>query len=173
MLGSSDYGAQVAAHFGLPYAFAWFFSDGAGATQALELYRTLYKPSARHPQPLSALCIWALVADTEEEARFQFFSRGRVRLVRDRGIFSALEPPAVAAGHPYTEAEKAYIADLCSRAFVGTATQVAERIDAFARRMGVQEIAVVTWAYDEAVRRTSYRLLAEAMGFGSGRSVQV
>jgi luciferase family oxidoreductase group 1 len=165
ILGSSDYGAQVAAHFGLPYAFAWFFSDGAGATQALDLYRTLYKPGTRHPEPHSALCIWALVADTEEEARFQFFSRGRVRLLRDRGIFAPLEPPAAAAGHPYTEAEKAYVADLCNRAFVGAATQVAERIDAFARRMGVQEIAVVTWTYDEAVRRTSYRLLAEAMGF--------
>jgi luciferase family oxidoreductase group 1 len=168
MLGSSDYGAQVAAHFGLPYAFAWFFSDGAGATQALDLYRKLYQPSPRHPEPHGALCIWALVAQTEEEARFQFFSRGRVRLLRDRGIFAALEPPAVAAGHPYTEAEKAFIADLHDRAFVGTGTKVAERIDAFAKRMGVQEIAVVTWAYDEEVRRTSYRLLAEAMGFAGG-----
>jgi luciferase family oxidoreductase group 1 len=171
MLGSSDYGAQVAAHFGLPYAFAWFFADGAGATRALDLYRTLYTPSARHPEPRSALCIWALVAATEEEARFQFFSRGRVRLLRDRGIFAALEPPAVAAGHPYTQTEKAFIADLCDRAFVGTGVQVAQRIDDFAKRMGVQEIVVVTWAYDEEVRRTSYRLLAEAMGFAGSLPV--
>jgi len=168
MLGSSDYGAQVAAHFGLPYAFAWFFSDGAGAAQALDLYRKLYQPSARHPEPHSALCVWALAAETDEEAAFQFSSRARVRLLRDRGIFAPLEPPAVAAAHPYTEAERAHIADLRAKAFVGAAAQVAQRIDEFARRMGVQEIAVVTWTYDEAVRRESYRLLAEAMGFAPG-----
>src|SRR5204862_5808917 len=43
MLGSSDYGAQVAAHFGLPYAFAWFFTDGTGAAQALDIYRSLFQ----------------------------------------------------------------------------------------------------------------------------------
>src|SRR5436305_1111413 len=75
MLGSSDYGAQVAAHFGLPYAFAWFFTEGVGAAQALELYRTLYQPSARHPAPHAALCVWALAADTEAEAQFHFTSR--------------------------------------------------------------------------------------------------
>jgi luciferase family oxidoreductase group 1 len=168
MLGSSDYGAQVAAHFGLPYAFAWFFSDGIGAAQAIDLYRTLYQPSARHPEPHSALCVWALAADTEEEARFQFSSRARVRLLRDRGIFAPLEPPAVAAAHPCTEAETAYLADLCNKAFVGTGAQVAQRIEELVRRLGVQEIAVVTWTYDEEVRRTSYRLLAEAMGFACG-----
>src|SRR5690242_11576139 len=51
ILGSSDYGAQVAAHFGLPYAYAYFFSDGRGVEQALELYRRNYRPSARHPEP--------------------------------------------------------------------------------------------------------------------------
>ncbi|HEV7913651.1 MAG TPA: MsnO8 family LLM class oxidoreductase, partial [Albitalea sp.] len=45
VLGSSDYGAQLAAHFGLPYAFAYFFTDGQGAEQAIELYRSLYRPS--------------------------------------------------------------------------------------------------------------------------------
>src|SRR6185503_8138953 len=48
MLGSSDYGAQVAAHFGLPYAFAWFFTDGKGGPEALRLYRELYRPSEQH-----------------------------------------------------------------------------------------------------------------------------
>src|SRR6476646_2015481 len=84
MLGSSDYGAQVAAHFGLPYAFAWFFADGIAGAQALDLYRQLYQPSALHPEPHSALCVWALAADTEEEARHHFASRARFRLLRDR-----------------------------------------------------------------------------------------
>ena len=168
ILGSSDYGAQVAAHFGLPYAFAWFFTDGAGAVQALDHYRKLYRPSPRHPEPHAALCVWALAAETEEEAQFQFSSRAHVRLLRDRGIFAPLEPPAVAAAHPRTETETARIADLRSKAFVGTGAQVAERIAELAHRLSVQEIAVVTWTYDEMVRRQSYRLLAEANGFGGG-----
>jgi luciferase family oxidoreductase group 1 len=165
MLGSSDYGAQVAAHFGLPYAFAWFFTDGKGGPEALDLYRKLYKPSPRHPEPHTALCVWALAAETEEEAQFHFSSRAQVRLLRDRGIFAPLEPPAVAAAHPYTEAEAARIAEMRKATFVGTGTQVAERIADLAKRLDVQEMAVVTWAYDEAARRTSYRVLAEAMGF--------
>ena len=99
MLGSSDYGAQVAAHFGLPYAFAWFFADGAMGEQALDLYRKLYKPSPGHPEPHTALCVWALAADTEEEARHHFSSRARFRLLRERGIFAALETPEAALAH--------------------------------------------------------------------------
>jgi luciferase family oxidoreductase group 1 len=166
MLGSSDYGAQVAAHFGLPYAFAWFFTDGKGGAQALDLYRKLYQPSERHPEPHTALCVWALAADTEEEARFQFWSRARGRLLRDLGIFVPMEPPAVAAAHPYTDAERARIEQMCTESFVGTGTRVAERITELATRLNVQEMAIVTWAYDEAVRHTSYRLLAEEMGLG-------
>jgi len=163
MLGSSDYGAQVAAHFGLPYAFAWFFTDGQGAAEALDIYRKLYQPSARHPAPHAALCVWALAADTEEEAQFHFSSRARFRLLRDRGIFAPLEPPDASLAHPYTQLEAARIADFRKQAFVGTGAQVAERITALAARLDVQEMAVVTWATDERVRHTSYRLLAEAL----------
>jgi luciferase family oxidoreductase group 1 len=164
MLGSSDYGAQVAAHFGLPYAFAWFFTDGKGGPEALRLYRELYKPSPRHPEPHSALCVWALAAETEEEAQFHFTSRARVRLLRDRGIFAPLEPPAAAAAYDYSDAEQARIAEMRKVNFVGTGTQVAERIADLAKQHHVREMAVVTWAWDEIVRRNSYRLLAQAMG---------
>jgi luciferase family oxidoreductase group 1 len=60
ILGSSNYGAQVAAHFGLPYCFAYFFSEGLGARDALDLYRDTYKPSALHPEPYSAICVLGL-----------------------------------------------------------------------------------------------------------------
>jgi alkanesulfonate monooxygenase SsuD/methylene tetrahydromethanopterin reductase-like flavin-dependent oxidoreductase (luciferase family) len=165
MLGSSDYGAQVAAHFGLPYAFAWFFTDGKGGPEALDIYRKLYQPSPRHPEPHTALCVWALAAETEEEARFQFSSRARVRLLRDLGVFVPMEPPAVAAAHPYTDAERARMDRLCADSLVGTGPQVAERIGELAMRLNVQEMAVVTWATDEDARRRSYELLARAMGF--------
>jgi alkanesulfonate monooxygenase SsuD/methylene tetrahydromethanopterin reductase-like flavin-dependent oxidoreductase (luciferase family) len=69
ILGSSDYGAQLAAHFGLPYAFAYFFSDGQGVDEALALYRKNFRPGARHSKPTATICVWALAADTETEAR--------------------------------------------------------------------------------------------------------
>ena len=90
ILGSSDYGAQVAAHFGLPYAFAWFFTDGIGASEAMRLYHDNYKPSARFPEPRAALCVWALAASTDAEAQHHFTSRARFRLLRDRGVFQAI-----------------------------------------------------------------------------------
>ena len=164
MLGSSDYGAHVAAILGLPYAFAWFFTDGKGGPEALEVYRSLYKPSARHPEPYAALCVWALCAETEEEAAFQFLSRAKVRLLRDTGQFVAMEPPAAVAKFPFAAAELDRIERLRQESFVGTGPQVAGRIRELATRLNVQEIAVVTWAYDETVRHKSYRLLAEAMG---------
>jgi luciferase family oxidoreductase group 1 len=164
ILGSSDYGAQVAAHFGLPYAFAWFFTDGKGGPEALALYRQLYRPSPRHPVPHTALCVWALAAESEEEARYHFASRGRVRLLRDRGIFAPLEPPEAALAHAYTENERARLAEFLRDAFVGSPGQVVERIAALAEALKVEEMVVVTWAYEEAARRRSYQLLAQAAG---------
>jgi luciferase family oxidoreductase group 1 len=164
ILGSSDYGAQVAAHFGLPYAFAWFFTDGAGGAEAMQIYRELYKPSARHPEPRPALCVWALAAETEEEAQHHFTSRARFRLLRDRGIFSPLEAPDVAAAYDYSDLETARMAEFRRTAFVGTGPQVAERIRDLAARMQASEIAIVTWAFDEAARVTSYRCIADALG---------
>ena len=62
ILGSSDYGAQLAAHFGLPYAFAYFFSEGTGVEQALDFYRKDYRPSEMNPKPIATICVWALAA---------------------------------------------------------------------------------------------------------------
>ena len=163
ILGSSDFGAQVAAHFGLPYAFAWFFTDGQGGEDALTLYRTMFKPSERHPKPHSAICVWALTAATDAEAEHHFASRARFRLQRDRGMFAPIESPEAAKAYPYTEAEKARLADYRTRAFVGKADAVAQRIRDLAERLHVDEVAVVTWTWDEAVRQNSYRLLIEAM----------
>jgi len=168
ILGSSDYGAQVAAHFGLPYCFAWFFSDGQGAAQAIDIYKQTYKPSARHPMPHAGLCVWALAADTEEEAQFHFSSRARNRLMRDRGHLLPIEPADAALAYDYTPREQARMEQLRRDAYVGTPDMVAARIRALAAELDVQEIAVVTWTYDEAVRRHSYALLAQAFGLSGG-----
>lgn len=164
ILGSSDYGAQLAAMFGLPYCFAWFFTDGQGALQALDLYRSQYRPSERHPEPHAGLCVWALAADSDEEAAWHFTSRARWRLFRDRGVFLPIEPPAEAAAHDYSPLEAARMEELRRAAFVGTGPAVAERIRGLADEAGVQEMAVVTWTWEEAARHRSYALLADAFG---------
>ncbi len=164
ILGSSDYGAQLAAHLGLPYAFAYFFSDGVGVEQALTLYRDNYRPSERYPTPQATICVWALAADTEAEAARQLMTREHWRVRFEQGLLGPLVSPEEAAAYPYSAPEAARIAALRAKAMVGTGEQVAAILDALARRLGLQEIVVNTWAYDEQVRQHSYALLARAFG---------
>ncbi|MDE2300196.1 MAG: LLM class flavin-dependent oxidoreductase, partial [Burkholderiales bacterium] len=105
VLGSSNYGAQLAAHFGLPYAYAYFFVDGQGAEEALALYRRLYRPSERHPVPQATVCVWALVADTHDEATHRALGRERWRLDRARGVLGPLQPSDAIAARGYTAEE--------------------------------------------------------------------
>ena len=162
ILGSSDYGARLAAHFGLPYAFAYFFSDGRGVEEALDLYRRNYRPSPRHPQPQATICVWALAADTEAEARRLLTTREFWRIGFEQGIRKPLVPPGDAAAYPYADAERATIESLRRKAFVGTSDQVATRLTELAQRLGLDELVIVTWTYDPAPRHRSYELLAAA-----------
>lgn len=160
MLGSSDYGAQLASHYGLPYAFAYFITDGQGAEQALELYRSTYRPSPRHPTPQAVLCVWALAADTEAEAWHHFSGRERWKIDRNRGALAALPSPEEVALRPYTPAEQAEAGKLRANALVGSGPQVAAKLRALANTLGVDELVVITWTHDPAARRRSYELLA-------------
>ncbi|MCA0250653.1 MAG: LLM class flavin-dependent oxidoreductase [Proteobacteria bacterium] len=165
ILGSSDYGAQVAALFGLPYCYAWFFSDGAGGQRAIDLYKRTYRPSERHPEPRSALCVWALAADTAEKAQYHFTSRALSRINRDKNILGPLLPPDEAAQAPLADFERAKMEQFRKDSFVGTGPEVAARITELKEQVGVDEMAVVTWTHDEQVRRDSYAELAKAYGF--------
>ncbi len=164
ILGSSDYGARLAAHFGLPYAFAYFFSDGHGVEEALALYRGNYRPSPRYPAPIATICVWAVAAETESEAMRLLMTREYWRIGFEQGLRHPLVSPERAAEHPYTDAERARIGELRSKAFVGTAEEVAVRLTALARRLELDEIVINTWTYDPAARRRSYELLAKAFG---------
>lgn len=162
ILGSSDYGAQLAAHFGLPYAFAYFFSDGRGVEEALALYRANFKPSARLAQPQATICVWALAADSEAEARRLLLTREHWRAGFEQGIRNPLLSPEEAAAHPYSEAARATIEALRRKAIVGTADQVATRLRHLAVQLALDELVVVTWTHDYAAREKSYALLAQA-----------
>jgi luciferase family oxidoreductase group 1 len=164
VLGSSDYGAQLAAHLGLPYAFAYFFMDGQGVEQALHLYRTLYQPSERHPRPQATICVWALLADSDEEARHHALSRERWRLDRARGDVGALLPPDEVARRGFNDIEQQQLAPMRHKAFVGSPSSVGQRLRALAQELQLDELVVNTWAFDPAVRRRSYALLAREFG---------
>ena len=170
ILGSSDYGAQLAAHLGLPYAFAYFFMDGQGVEQALHLYRSLYRPSQRHPTPQATICVWALLADSDAEARHQALGRERWRMDRQRGVLGPLQRPDDIAAHGFTPAELAQLEPVRRNALVGTAGKVGQQLRALAATLGLQHLVVNTWAHDPAVRRRSYALLSQE--FGLERSAQ-
>jgi luciferase family oxidoreductase group 1 len=164
ILGSSDYGAQVAAYFGLPFCYAHFITDGRGADQALAMYREGYRPSADHPKPYAAICVWAMAAETEEQANWLFKSREVWRLNRDRGVFSALLSPEEAARQIYTDGEKLRIERMRERAFFGTPAVVGAKLRALAEEHEVEEIAILTTLHDPDARRRSYTLLAQEFG---------
>jgi luciferase family oxidoreductase group 1 len=164
ILGSSDYGAQLAAHFGLPYAFAYFFTDGQGAEQALDLYRRLYQPSERHPKPEPTLCIWALAADSDEQAAHLALSRDRWRIDRGRGVLGPLQSPDEIAARGFSASEEEGLRSMRAKAFVGSSTTVAGRIRKLVDEFALDEVVINTWAHDPAVRRTSYASIAAEFG---------
>ena len=164
ILGSSDYGAQLAAYFGLPYAFAYFFSEGTGVEQALDLYRKNYRPSEKNPKPIATICVWALAADSEQDALLQFKSRERAMIDRKLGIRLPLTSPEEAAARSYSSTELAIADKLHRKAIVGSSQQVAARLQELAKSLELDELVVVTWTYDPAPRHRSYELLAKVFG---------
>ena len=166
VLGSSDYGAQLAAYLGLPYAYAYFFTEGRGTAQALELYRRLYRPSERHPLPQATICVWALAAETEATARQLLMTREHWRIGFEKGLRTPLVSPfeAASAFAGYTAAERATIETLRGKATAGSASQVAARLKELAAKFSLDEIVINTWTHDPVARLRSYQLLAAEFG---------
>lgn len=166
ILGSSDYGAQLAAHFGLPYAYAYFFTEGRGTEQALQIYRQRFRPSEGHPRPQATICVWALAADTDAEARRLLMTREHWRIGFEKGLRTPLVSPedAAAAYAGYGDAERATIDSLRSKAIVGTGAAVATRLRELATKFALDEIVVNTWTHDATARQHSYQLLATEFG---------
>lgn len=162
VLGSSDYGARLAAALGLPYAFAYFFMDGQGAEQALRLYRELYQPSERHPRPQATICVWALAADKAEDAMHHALSRERWRVDRQRGRLGPLQNPDHIAAQGFDpEAMTTIVAPMRERALVGDRAFVGRALRGLAETFNLDELVINTWTYNPEVRRRSYALIAE------------
>jgi luciferase family oxidoreductase group 1 len=163
VLGSSDFGAQLAAYFGLPYCFAHFITDGRGSEEAMALYRDGFRAQPGGIQaPQAALAVFAITASTEAEALRLYKSREIWRLSRDRGIYPPLPSVAEAEAYNLSDAERAKLERQRERAIVGAPEQVLAKLAAVAAAHGAQEVAVLTPCHDPAARQASFRLLAEA-----------
>jgi luciferase family oxidoreductase group 1 len=166
MLGTSDYGAQCAAHFGMPYCFAHFLTDGAGVARALEIYRDTYQPSELHPEPVTTLCVWALAAETREQADYLFIPRAHWKATRDRGQLQPVQSPEALADYKYYGSERIRMDNLRKEAICGTAAEVGDGLRAISEQHRLDEIVVLTWSHDPAARKRSYELLAGEFGLG-------
>jgi luciferase family oxidoreductase group 1 len=160
LLGSSPQSAVWAAELGLPYAFADFINPRGAEIAAL--YQRDFRPGVRLEAPLTAVAVWAVAAETEEEAvRLAASSRMAFTMLR-RGRLIPVPPPDVAVR--FLAAEDEAPAAARRRAVIGTPEQVRAGIEAVAREYGADEVIVVTITYDHAARRRSYELLAAAFG---------
>jgi alkanesulfonate monooxygenase SsuD/methylene tetrahydromethanopterin reductase-like flavin-dependent oxidoreductase (luciferase family) len=132
--------------------------------QALHLYRSLYRPSERHPQPQATICVWALAAETDEEARHWALSRDRWRLDRGRGRLGPLRHPDTIAQQGFSPQELQTLDPMRQSACVGSAATVAAKLRTLADTLQLDELVVNTWAADPQVRRRSYALIHQALG---------
>ncbi len=168
VLGSSGESARYAAHFGLCFSHAHFIT-AQGGTEAVELYREHFKPSATLRAPQASIGVFVLVADTEAEAQRLASSRDLWRLRLDKGELGAIPSVAEAEAYPYTRADRAVIEHNRRRQIVGAPEQVKAQLADLALRYGVDEALVVSICHDPAARRRSYSLLAEAFALAPHR----
>jgi luciferase family oxidoreductase group 1 len=159
LLGSSLYGAQLAAYLGLPYAFASHFAPDQ-LQQALDIYREQYRPSERNPKPYAMVAINAIVADTDAEAAFLFTSQQQRFLGMQRGQRGPLPRPIDGMDGLWTAGEKAGVERMLAESVVGSPATVRAGLKATQIRTGADEFIVASAVHDFTARLKSYALLA-------------
>ncbi len=162
ILGSSLYGASLAAALGLPYAFASHFAPQA-MDQAVALYRERFKPSEQLSEPYVVLGYNIVAADTDEEAQFLRSSSEQAMLNLRRGVPGQLPPPVRDFHAQLGQAELGMLADVSRCAAVGTPGKVRAQLETFVADTGADEIMVVAQIFDHQARLKSYELAASVM----------
>ena len=160
ILGSSLYGAQLAAMLGLPYAFASHFAPDA-LLPALAIYREKFEPSEQLREPYAMVGANAVVADTNEEARHLFTSAQQSFTNIFRGRRGQLPPPIDDIEDYWTPLEKERASAMLARSFVGSPETVHAELEAFVAETGADEIIVASAIHDHAKRLRSYELLSD------------
>ncbi|HTL31994.1 MAG TPA: LLM class flavin-dependent oxidoreductase [Kofleriaceae bacterium] len=161
ILGSSLFGAQLAAALGLPYAFASHFAPAA-LLQALEVYRARFKPSPQLDRPHVMVACNVIAADTDADARRLFTSIQQVFTNMMRGTRGKLSPPIDDIETYWSPPEKAQAQAMLERSYVGSPSTVRAGLDALVAETKADELIVASAIYDHAARVHSYELLAEA-----------
>jgi luciferase family oxidoreductase group 1 len=161
VLGSSDYGARLAAALGLPYAFAHHFSSQF-SVPAMRLYRDEYRPSAAHPDPHAILTVTVVCADTDEEA-VELASAWALSFVRLRTGHPPRPFPTrdEVASHEWTAGERELADGVLRAQAVGSRETVHAKLQRLIDATQADEIMVTTPVTDEAARHASFEALAE------------
>ncbi|MCX7351625.1 MAG: LLM class flavin-dependent oxidoreductase [Alphaproteobacteria bacterium] len=158
ILGSSLYGAQLAAILGLPYAFASHFAPDA-LDQALALYRERFQPSQQLGKSYAVAAANVIVADTDEAAR-RLFTSVQMRFVgmvrNERGL---LQPPIDDINSYWTASEQVHASRMLTCSFVGSPATVETQLRAFVARTGIDELIVASAIYDQHAKFRSFELL--------------
>jgi luciferase family oxidoreductase group 1 len=161
ILGSSLFGAQLAAHLGLPFAFASHFAPAA-MMQAIEIYRSRFKPSEQLAAPYVMLGYNVCAADTDEEARYLRSSSLQSILRMRLGTPGRLPPPVRDFEAGLGDTERRMLADFASASAVGSRETVRAAMAEFVRRTGADELMIVAQIYDHGARLHSFELAMEA-----------
>ena len=163
ILGSSDYGARLAAELGLPFGFAHHFSP-KWVLPAMRGYREHFRPSEHLTSPRSLLTISVICAETDEEADRLASSLDLSGLRRATGEYAPLPSVEDALAYPYTEVDRRYIRGNRANHFIGSPETVRAGIEALVAETFADEVMISTMAHGHAERRRSYELVAEAFG---------
>jgi luciferase family oxidoreductase group 1 len=159
ILGSSLYGAQLAAALGLPYAFASHFAPGY-LMQALDIYRSTFKPSDRLTAPYVMLGFNVCAADTDDEAHYLRSSALQSVVRLRKGAPGRLPPPVEGFEQSLSPEDQQLLANYGSCSAVGTADTIAHDIATFCERTRPDELMIVTQIYDHHKRLRSFEILA-------------
>ncbi len=164
ILGSSTYGAQLAAILGLPFAFASHFAP-AMMLEAIAIYRQRFRPSAQLAAPNVMLGVNICAADTDAEARYLFSSLQHSFVNMRRGRPGRLPAPVRDFDARIVAYARAMLDDALACAIAGSAATVRDGLDAFIRRTGADEVMVTANIFDHDHRKRSFEIVAEvAMG---------
>lgn len=160
ILGSSLYGAQLAADLGLPYAFASHFAP-AQMVQAIDLYRATFRPSAQLTKPYVMLGFNVFAADTDEEAQFRATSMQQAFVNLRSGRPSRLPPPADGYLNSIGLQERTLLEHILSCAAIGSPATVSRELNAFIARTGADELMITSQIFDHSARLRSYEITAD------------
>jgi luciferase family oxidoreductase group 1 len=159
ILGSSLFGAQLAAALGLPYAFASHFAPAA-MMQALELYRGTFRPSAQLERPYAMIGVNVFAAETDDEGRRLMTSVQQAFARLRRGRPGPLPPPVDDVATVLSPLEQAMVHEALSVAAVGSPESVRRSLAALVRRTGADELMITSQIHDHAARLRSHEIAA-------------